>query len=268
MSSRSHGFTNIRSVPAGLLAFALVLVAALIPSARADEPAPRALRYTSGGKEITVERFLPSLKGKFPTLLLLHGADGLGKRGDDYRAAARFLTGKGYAVLLVHYFDRTGTKIADRRTIDRLFLTWVATIHDGIVFARKQPFVDTPRLALVGYSLGAYLSLSAAALAYKDEHKVAAIVEYFGGLPKLLAWRTRYIPPTLIFHGGKDDIVPVQEARDLVKALDAAGVPHEVKIYPNEGHGFSEKIALEAIDLGDKFLAKHMGPKVKPKSGE
>ncbi len=249
-------------VPAALLL--LVLLTAPPQSARADEPGPRLTAYPSGGKQISVEQFLPAARGKLPVLLLLHGSDGLSKRGDDFRAIARMIAGRGYAVLLVHYFDRTGTRYADKEAIDKHFLSWVGTVHDGIAFAGKLPYADPGRLGLIGYSLGGYLSLSSAALAIREEHRVGAIVEYFGGLPKLLAWNAWRIPPTLILHGEKDNLVSVKEARDLEKALREAKVPHEVKIYPDQGHGFSDKVGREAIELAFRFLDKHLARKKPP----
>jgi carboxymethylenebutenolidase len=243
---------------------AVLLLAGLFivaPPARADGEGPRLTSYVSGGKPIKVEHFLPKIKGKHAALLLLHGSDGLAKRGDDYRAAARDIAAQGYAVLLVHYFDRTGTTDADKETINEHFFSWIRTIHDGVAFAARLPNVDPARIGLIGYSLGGYLSLSAAALAWKEEHKVAVIVEYFGGLPKLLMWGARRLPATLILHGEKDDLVPVKEARDLENALKEAKVPCEIKIYPDQGHGFSQEIAREARELGFKFLERHLAPK-------
>ena len=248
-----------------LTGMALALLALSGPVAAAD--GPRVATFVSGGKKVTVEQFLPAKPGKYPALLLLHGSDGLAdKRGEGYRAAARAITARGYAVLLVHYFDRTGTTYADRDTINKHFFAWIGTVHDAVAFAAKMPNVDPARLGLVGYSLGGYLSLSAAALALREEHRVAVVVEYFGGLPGLLRpWIAHRVPATLILHGDKDTLVPVSEAHALAKALKEAMVPFEMKIYPNQGHGFSAEVAREAMERGFRFLDKHLAP-AKPKS--
>src|SRR5258708_6705437 len=88
--------------PGGLV-MSFAVVALLTSSARAADT-PRVTSFVSGGKEVKVEHFAPRLKGKHPALLLLHGSDGLGKHGDGFRAAARQIAERGYAVLLVHYF--------------------------------------------------------------------------------------------------------------------------------------------------------------------
>src|SRR5437588_12829387 len=73
------------------------------PAPAADDRS-RVSSYLSDGKAITVEQFLPAGNGRYPTLLMLHGAGGL-EHGDEYRKAARLIAERGYAVFLVHYFD-------------------------------------------------------------------------------------------------------------------------------------------------------------------
>ena len=253
-----------RLIP-NLLALAGLVVQS--PAARADD-GPRLGSFNSGGKTVTVEQFVPAGKGKFPVLLLLHGSDGLGKRGDGYRAAARQIAGHGYAVLLVHYFDRTGTTYAGPDEIRRNFLAWVATVHDGVAYAARLPYADPARVGLVGYSLGGYLSLSAAALAWKDEYRVGVVVEFFGGLPSLLRLRATALPPTLILHGEKDDVVSPREARELEKLLRSAKVPYEVRIFPGQGHGFSDEVSREAMKVGFAFLDRHLAPRTRQASGK
>jgi len=49
--------------------------------------------------------------------------------------------------------------------------------------------------------------------------------------------------PILIIHGAKDPIVPVSQAKEMYQALRNAGKTAEMKIYPNEGHGVSDRRA-------------------------
>jgi dipeptidyl aminopeptidase/acylaminoacyl peptidase len=46
--------------------------------------------------------------------------------------------------------------------------------------------------------------------------------------------------PILIFHGDKDDIVPVEQARDFHAALKAAGCESRYVEFAGEGHNFSK----------------------------
>ena len=44
-------------------------------------------------------------------------------------------------------------------------------------------------------------------------------------------------PPTLLIHGDKDDLVPLQQSRSMDAALAKAGVIHKLVVVPGEGHG-------------------------------
>jgi len=47
---------------------------------------------------------------------------------------------------------------------------------------------------------------------------------------------TAQAPPTIIFHGAMDALVPVSQATALKNKLQSFGVVNEIYIYPNEGH--------------------------------
>jgi carboxymethylenebutenolidase len=44
--------------------------------------------------------------------------------------------------------------------------------------------------------------------------------------------------PTLGLYGGKDAGIPVDQVEKFFAALKAAGVPSELVVYPEAGHGF------------------------------
>lgn len=46
-------------------------------------------------------------------------------------------------------------------------------------------------------------------------------------------------PPTILFYGGMDPLVPTSQGVELAAKLNQLGVPHEFTIYPNEGHGWT-----------------------------
>ncbi len=48
---------------------------------------------------------------------------------------------------------------------------------------------------------------------------------------------TKSSPPTLILHGGLDDVVPYRESVNLHNKLSSLGVPNKYVFYPNQGHG-------------------------------
>jgi carboxymethylenebutenolidase len=168
---------------------------------------------------------------------------------------ANLLAGQGFAVYVLHYFDRTGTvEIDGLQTIFRHFPVWMKTLWDAVSFVARQPQVDPERIGLLGFSLGAYLALSASAI----DARVQAVVEFFGGMPKEMRFFTRRLCPVLILHGDQDKTVPVEEAYHLQQILEKKQIPYEMQIYPGVGHGFSGKTWGDARLRTLAFLEKHL----------
>lgn len=46
-------------------------------------------------------------------------------------------------------------------------------------------------------------------------------------------------PPTILFYGGMDPLVPTSQGVDLDIKLGQLGISHEFTLYPNEGHGWT-----------------------------
>ena len=211
------------------------------------------LSFESGGKEIRLDCFLPDVNGqRFPAVIGLHGSGGGHATMSD---PASLLAGQGFAVYVLHYFDRTGTtEIDGLQTILRHFPVWMKTLWDAVSFVTRQPQVDLGRIGLLGFSLGAYLALSAAAI----DSRIQAVVEFFGGMPKEMKLFMRRLCPVLILHGGQDKTVPVEEAYHLQQILEKKGIAYEMQIYPGVGHGFSGEIWRDAGLRTLAFLTKHL----------
>ena len=212
------------------------------------------LNYASGGAAITVERFEGAGPGPRPAVILLHGAEGL-TRGDVYRFGARAVAQAGYHAFMPHYLDRTGERRASFATMRNHFPKWVATLHDAVGFVGVQPGVDPERIGVIGFSLGGAVGLAGAA----EDPRIKAFVNYFGFVPPGLAERTRRLPPTLILHGADDPIVSVSNAGALETLLVRLKVPHEVRIYPGQGHGLAGEPAWDAASRAVGFLSRHLG---------
>jgi acetyl esterase/lipase len=65
-------------------------------------------------------------------------------------------------------------------------------------------------------------------------------------------------PPTLIFHGDADALVPIQQSEIMVARLKEAGVPTELVVKPGAAHGWPDlaKDLVKFADWFDKYLAK------------
>ena len=219
------------------------------------------LTFQSGGKPIRLDAYLPATPdAPLPAVVALHGAGGNVAGMERYASP---LVAQGFSVYLLHYFDRTGTESADKPTILRNFPLWMKTLWDAISFVETQPHVDSKRIALLGFSLGAYLSLANSAI----DPRVKAVVEFFGGMPKEMHLFMRRLCPVLILHGEADRTIPVEEAYQLQKLLEKKGIPYEIKIYPGVGHGFEDEIVwrdagLRSLQFLRKYLAAPLAQKL------
>ena len=210
------------------------------------------LTFESGGKPIRLDAYVPAGNGNpLPAVVALYGAGG-DVEGMDKPAA--LLAEQGFAVYVLHYFDRTDTRFADKPTVLRNFPIWMKTLWDAVSFVEKQPAVDRERIALLGFSLGAYLALANASI----DGRVRVVVEFFGGLPREMKLFMRRLCPVLILHGETDPIIPVAEAYNLQRLLEEKGIPYEIKIYPGAGHGFENEVWRDAGLRALQFLQKHL----------
>ena len=210
--------------------------------------------FKSEGKEISFELFEPVAEGKYPTIVMLYGSGGMTVGGPLFRETAQVLARQGYVVYLPHYFEKTGTERASGDDYVKYFATWMRTITDTIGHAKNQSNVDTKRIGLIGFSLGAYLSLSVSSV----DNEIKAVVEYFGGLPDFFSKQLQTMPPILILHGDADKAVPVAEAYKLETLLKSKKSPYEIKIYPQQGHGFTGPAAADAMQRTVAFFEKNL----------
>ena len=73
-----------------------------------------------------------------------------------------------------------------------------------------------------------------------------------------ITYVTKDDPPFLIFHGTKDELVPVDQARRFAARLKEAGVSVDLVIEEGEGHGFSKEAILRAIPTMHEFLKREL----------
>ena len=194
-------------------------------------------QFQSNGKPVEENHCVPTGSGPFPVVIMLHGAGPRGLGDNEMVDFCSKLAEHGYYTEFIEYYSQTEPAVVgDLAGMIRDFPTWMTEIDSGIAALKQNSAVNSKKIALMGYSLGAVLSLSYGAT-YPDE--VQAIVEYYGSLPLLLRSSVSTMPPVLILHGEADKLVPVSEARDLDALLTKANRPHEIKIYPGAAHAFN-----------------------------
>jgi len=220
--------------------------------------------FRAGGRDIRIDMHEPKTSSAHPAIILMHGSGG--NIGFWLDRLAPSLTAMGVALYAPHYFERTNTVRADLATItDGVHVPqWLSTLDAAHTFASTRPNVDPTRIALIGISLGAFLSLGfAAELSASPDpaarRRVRALVDLSGGLVEpYAAQATGAFPPTLIVHGEADDVVPVSHARGLDKLLTSLNVRHETHLIPGEGHWFSGAAQMQLLLAVAGFLGKNL----------
>lgn len=65
--------------------------------------------------------------------------------------------------------------------------------------------------------------------------------------------------PLFVIHGANDPRVPLSEAQQIAEALDGKGVPCELRVYDDEGHGLSKRVnKIDAYPAAIVFLRRHL----------
>ncbi|WP_346238874.1 prolyl oligopeptidase family serine peptidase [Niabella insulamsoli] len=147
------------------------------------------------------------------------------------------------------------------------------------IYDHRAKYVISDKWVLAGVSSGAHLALLQS---YKNSAPVKprAVIDFFGPVDMValyqfyssdpaLAFGLRLLmtgtpfqkpdvyrnsspiqfvnantPPTIIFHGGVDDVVPKEQSFALRARLDQFNVPNELVFYANQTHGWSDPAIL------------------------
>lgn len=141
---------------------------------------------------------------------------------------------------------------------------------DFVIANANYYHYNANKIVLLGTSAGAHLAMLKA-YRYNANKNIKVVVDYFGptdmvdlynfqtgvqkqlfeifmsGTPTTnataysnaspLNFVTAAAPPTIIFHGTVDAVVPIKESVDLQAKLQTAGVIHQYVPYTGEGHG-------------------------------
>ena len=166
--------------------------------------------------------------GPVPGVLMIYEIFGM---SDEMRRVAHDLAAEGYAVLIPDLFARGRVRALCVAATMRTMVTGSGAAMDDLEAARRwladRPEVDGTRLGAIGFCMGGSFALL---LARTGLYKVSA--PFYGRPPDL----PRSCPVVASF-GGRD--LGMRGAPEKLTAdLDAAGVPHDVTVYPDAGHSF------------------------------
>ena len=148
--------------------------------------------------------------------------------------------------------------------------------------------INNSKSAILGESAGAQLSLLKGYM-YNSNHNIKCVIDLFGptdlidlynhpsvstypallqlfmsGTPtsnysNYLSASPLYsvnnqVPPTIIFHGTADTIVPIRQSDSLNKRLAIAGISKQYITYTGEGHGWTDSNWIDTYQKTIAFL--------------
>ena len=185
-----------------------------------------------------------------------------------YKELALRFAQVGIEALAMDYFGRT----AGLTSRDESFEFWphVQQLQLPNIFADARAAIERLHTTtggrrstfIVGFCLGGSLSLYTAT----EPMDLAGVIPFYAGLSRDLGagkgsvlqagQHVKY--PVLGFFGGADQNIPVEQVQELDKALDQAGVEHEIVIYPGAPHSFFDRrfaeFAQESEDAWRRML--------------
>jgi predicted peptidase len=164
-------------------------------------------------------------KKKWPLMMFLHGS---GERGDDLEKVKvhgppkLVAQGKEFPFIIISPQCPEGTRWASQ----------VEMLNALLDEAMAKLPVDEERIYLTGLSMGGQ---GVWHFAYQYPQRFAAIAPVCG-------WGVRDVMcvfknmPAWIFHGAKDDVVPVAESERLYEGLKKCGNDVKYTVYPDANH--------------------------------
>ncbi len=224
---------------------ALAALAALVHAPRVSATEARVFRDESGGA-LPYRWHAPTAPEpgrRYPLVLFLHGA---GERGDDNQAQLRhgvpdilkwadqhaepcfLIAPQCPAEEWWAAIDRQ-TKEAPARAEATAPMRRVLALLEQV--AREHP-VDPARLYVTGLSMGGFGTWFL--LATVPERIAAAVPVCGGGNPASAPAFSKV--PVWVFHGARDEVVPVASSRNMVEALRKAGGNPKFTEYPEAHH--------------------------------
>ena len=228
--------------------------------------------------------------GRAPAVLWVHGGP-TWQFKNEWWIGVQYLVSAGCVVLAPNYRGSTGYGRAFQEA--NRFDLGGGDMRDVIAGAEwlvQAGYADPRRLAITGGSYGGYLTMTALTRHPQVFAVGAAVVPFLNwfteheneradlqhwdrenfGDPVKDADRYRaYSPifyldhivaPVQMLAGGNDSRCPADETEQAAAILKRLNVPHEVHIYPDEGHLFLKPAnRLDALRRRMKFLLAHLG---------
>ena len=175
-----------------------------------------------------------------------------------YEELALRFAERGYAAVAFDYFGRTAG--VEKRGDEFEYMPHVEqTTPEGVqadVAASAARLRDSGRRSIftVGFCFGGRNSWLSAA----SGHELAGAIGFYGrpgpgrdGSPGPTERAREMAAPILGLMGGDDPAIPQEDVDAWDKALDTAGVDHEIVVYPGAPHSFFDRKYEEFADASE-----------------
>jgi len=193
----------------------------------------------------------PTGDGQFPGVLVCFEAFGL---NDHIKKICALLAHEGYVAIAPDFYHRQPAprvrpyndlentlKLAETLTDDDA----MSDSRNAISYLKQQDFVQATQIGVVGFCLGGRLAFLIAC----RFPEIKAAVPFYGGR---IATEGRFAGQTaiplneaesisaalLLFFGGQDANIPLEEVKQIDTRLKQLNKKSEVVVYPQAGHGF------------------------------
>jgi len=206
----------------------------------------REIEYRQG--ETALQGFVAwddAARGRRPGVLVVHEWWGLNEHA---RNQARRLAEAGYVGFAL---DMYGKGKVTTHPQDAQALVSEVTKDPAVLAARfnaaleqlkRDPHVDTTRIAAIGYCFGGAVVLGMA----RAGADLAAVVTFHGALATTSPAQPGKVKArVLVLAGGADQFVPPEQVEAFKREMQAAGARFEVTTYPGAKHGFTNPDAAK-----------------------
>ena len=206
----------------------------------------REIEYRQG--ETVLQGFVAwddAARGRRPGVLVVHEWWG---HNEHARNQARRLAEAGYVGLALDMYGKG--KVTTHPQDAQAFVTEVtkdpavlaARFNAALEQLKRDPHVDTTRLAAIGYCFGGAVVLGMA----RGGADLAAVVTFHGALATTSPAQPGKVKARiLVLAGGADPFVPPEQLEAFKREMQAAGARFEVITYPGAKHGFTNPSAAQ-----------------------
>ena len=198
------------------------------------------LSYPAASQELRAYLALPPRgDGPWPGVVVIQDVFGL---TDDLREQADRLAAGGYLAVAPDLYSGRGLRCV--MATMQASRAGQGPAYEDIEAARRW-LVErddcTSRVGIIGFCMGGGFALLSA-----PRYDFAAASVNYGEVPEDAVERLRGACPIVASYGGRDRTLRGRAPR-LERALTDLGIPHDVKEYPDAGHGFLNRINVGPV---------------------